>query len=276
VLTYLGLKDKIPADPPSPGRSYAPVLEGRALPSKWDNTVFYEFETVRAIRTDRWKYVERLDEGPRELYDLAADPGELHNLADQPDEQSMQNRLRDQLHQFFDRYADPKFDLARGGTSKAQFLISEHPVVVRASYVDRSFTLDRTTARLDGPHVRLMTDDRTIAGWKNADDRAVWQLSRVRPGKYQIEAVWSLASSDENLPADRLVIEIDDTPLTEALAASGGDRVRTTGGWDQYKSFTLGTIELTAGDHQLTFHPSTALQNEWLRLRQLKLVPQAN
>ena len=273
VLTYLGLKDKIPADPPSPGRSYAPVLEGRVLPSKWDNTVFYEFETVRAVRTDNWKYVERLDQGPRELYDLAADPGELHNLADQPDEQSMQNRLRDQLHQFFDRHADPKFDLARGGTSKAQFLISEHPVVVRASLVDRSFTLDRTTVQLDGPHVKLMADDRTIAGWKSADDRAVWQLSRVRAGKYELQAVWSLAG---DLPAERFVIEIDGAPATAPLAASGGDRVKTTGGWDQFQSFTLGPIDLPAGNHELTFRPAAALQNEWIRLRQLKLVPLAN
>jgi len=70
ILNYLGLEDQIPKEPASPGRNYAPVLRGRSLDTSWDDTVFYEFETVRAIRTDDWKYVERLKDGPRELYDL--------------------------------------------------------------------------------------------------------------------------------------------------------------------------------------------------------------
>lgn len=276
VLSYLGLKDKIPDEPASPGRSYAQVLEGKALDMKWDNTVFYEFETVRAIRTDSWKYVERLDEGPRELYDLGQDPGELRNLADRPAVRSIQKELGDRLHAFFDRYADPKYDLAKGGTSKAQFLISETPPVVRASFVDRSFTLDATTVQLHGPHVKVLADQRTIAGWKDADDRAVWSLARVRPGKYEIHAVWSLAGSKGALETDRLALEIDGTSTEEQLAATGTDRVSTTGGWDRFASFRLGRIDLPAGDHQLIFRPAGALQGEWIRLRRLKLVPLSN
>ena len=80
VLDYLGLKDKQAAEPPSPGRSYAAALRGQ--PVEWDNVMFFDFENVRAVRTDRWKYIVRFPEGPNELYDLKADPGERTNLVD--------------------------------------------------------------------------------------------------------------------------------------------------------------------------------------------------
>ncbi len=273
VLSYLKLDDKIPVDPSSPGRSYAPVLEGGELDSKWDNTVFYEFETVRAVRTNDWKYVERLKDGPTELYDLSEDPGELRNLADQPAVESTQKDLRRQLHKFFDRYADPKYDLARGGTTKAQFLISEKPPVVRASYVDRSFTLDATTVQLQGANVRLLDDLRTIAGWKDANDRADWSLSRVKAGRYEVQATWSLVSSEDVLQVNRMDIEIDGKSITHQFADWGRDRVRSTGGWGKFVVFQPGQIDLSAGDHQVTFRPAGSLKGEWIRLRSLKLVP---
>ena len=276
VLSYLDLKDRIPEVPLSPGRSYAPILEGGAMDPEWENTVFYEFETVRAVRTDDWKYVERLKDGPRELYDLRKDPGELKNLIDQAAVESVQNDLRDRLHKFFDRYADPKYDLAKGGTTKAQFLISDKPPVAHASYVDRSLTLDSTTVQLQGENVEVLDDLRTIAGWKDASDRAVWLLSRVRPGKYEVQAVWSLAGSEADLQENRLALEIDGKSVMDQLGASTGDRAKTTGAWDRFNRFTLGQIELSAGNHQATVRPAGRLKAEWIRLRSLKLVPIEN
>jgi len=276
VLGYLGLEGRIPGAPRSPGRSYAPVLEGATLDAKWDNTVFFEFETVRAVRTDTWKYVERLNDGPRELYHLKEDPGELRNMIDRPAVQSIQQDLGDRLDRFFDRYADPKYDLAHGGTSKARFLISERKPVVRPSSVDGSLTLDATTVQLHGPQLRLLEDQRSIAGWKDASDRAVWSLVRVKPGTYEIQAAWSLAGPQAAVQQSRLALEIDGKSVADQLAASGGDRVRATGDWDQFDSFKLGQIDLSAGDHEVSFHPAGTLQAEWTRLRWLKLVPVTN
>ena len=55
---------------------------------------------------------------PRELYNLKSDPGERDNLADQPGHTETQKELRRRLQAFFDRYAEPKYDLWRGGKSK--------------------------------------------------------------------------------------------------------------------------------------------------------------
>lgn len=44
VLSYLGLSEKLPTKPRSPGRDFSPVLRGK--PFEWNNVVFYEMETT--------------------------------------------------------------------------------------------------------------------------------------------------------------------------------------------------------------------------------------
>jgi arylsulfatase A-like enzyme len=117
VLDYLGLRDKTPQSPPLPGRSYASKLH--RAPANWDDTIFFEFENTRAIRTSDWKYIERFPDGPNELYDLIRDAEERHNVVDQSAHAAKQAELRGRLEEFFNRYADPKYDLSRGGKSKA-------------------------------------------------------------------------------------------------------------------------------------------------------------
>lgn len=118
MLGYLGLADQQPAAPKLPGRDFSPVLRGQSGLA-WDNAVFYEMETCRAIREERWKYVSRFPSGPYELYDMAADPQERFNLFGQPDMQEISQKLARRLDRFFDAYADPKYDVLKGGGSKA-------------------------------------------------------------------------------------------------------------------------------------------------------------
>ena len=125
VLNYLGLGAKIPTRPEPPGRSFDKVLHGKRV--AWDNVVYYEFENVRAIRTEAWKYIERIGQGPNELYNLKEDPGERSNLYDKPAHREIQADLRKRLHAFFDRYADPKWDLWQGGDAKGGLLMGKAP-----------------------------------------------------------------------------------------------------------------------------------------------------
>lgn len=118
VLTHLGLGDKMPTSPRSPGRDFSRAIRGEPV-AAWDNTVFYEMETMRAIRTEGWKYVARQPAGPFELYDMARDPMERANLFGQPGTESRRAELAARLDDFFGRYADPKYDIWKGGVSKA-------------------------------------------------------------------------------------------------------------------------------------------------------------
>ncbi|MBI3880123.1 MAG: sulfatase-like hydrolase/transferase [Verrucomicrobia bacterium] len=118
VLGQLGLGDKMPAKPKSPGRDFSPALRGEPMP--WDNVMFYEMETTRAVRTDDWKYVARFPNGPFELYDMKADPRERFNLYGQPGTDSKHAELAKRLDDFFTQYADPQYDIWKGGRSKAK------------------------------------------------------------------------------------------------------------------------------------------------------------
>ncbi len=117
LLGHLGLADQMPAKPPSPGRDASPFLRGKTAP--WDDVVFYEFEDTRAVRTADWKLIRRHPNGADELYHLADDPEEEKNLFDDPAHAAAQRQLQARLDAFFARYADPQYDLWKGGRSKA-------------------------------------------------------------------------------------------------------------------------------------------------------------
>lgn len=76
--------------PPSDGLSLIPTLSGHAEAQQHHEFLYFEFYEAggrQAVVTDRWKAV-RLNwiakpDGPLELYDLAQDLGEEHDVADQ-------------------------------------------------------------------------------------------------------------------------------------------------------------------------------------------------
>ena len=108
----------------TPGKTYAPLLRGEDM--DWEDDVFFEFVTLRVIRTPKWKYMKRFDrEEPDTLFDMEADPGETINLAADPAYNEVVEALDDRLTAFFETYAVPEYDLWKGGTAKGR-LLEEH------------------------------------------------------------------------------------------------------------------------------------------------------
>ena len=103
----------------SPGRDFSPILRGEPFATTDDDAMFFEFETVRAVRTRTMKLIRRHPDGPHELYDLQTDPGETRNLHDVPEYAATREALLARLEAFFARYADPQYDLWKAGRSKA-------------------------------------------------------------------------------------------------------------------------------------------------------------
>jgi hypothetical protein len=83
-----------------------------------------EQEETRAIRTDEWLYMKRF-QGSRlypfedALYNLVDDPDERNNLIASPHRVEIAKDLSTRIDAFFNRYADPKFDLWHGGSAKS-------------------------------------------------------------------------------------------------------------------------------------------------------------
>ena len=117
LLDYLGLGDRLADRSQLPGNSYASALLGG--PAGEYDQIFHEFENARLVRNNRWKYTWRHPDGPDELYDMVADPGERQNAAGDERLAGVIQDLRKEIDSFFGRYADPEFDLWRGGRSKA-------------------------------------------------------------------------------------------------------------------------------------------------------------
>jgi len=118
VLSHLGLGERMPTQPKSPGRDFSAVLRGGTLP--WEDVMYYEMETTRAIHVGDWKYVARYPNGPYELYDLTNDPRERFNRFGQPGTEARRAELALRLDRFFAHYADPEYDIWQGGRSKAK------------------------------------------------------------------------------------------------------------------------------------------------------------
>jgi len=116
------------------GRDLTPLLKAPDAP--WEHPAFYEFTGYHfgsnvtrivsnapekailqeipwyvALRDDRWKYIRYLTPGEtEELYDLRADPEELHNLADRTEHRETLHALRQrtlaELHRTGADFAD--------------------------------------------------------------------------------------------------------------------------------------------------------------------------
>ncbi len=120
LLGYIGMGDRRIAN--TPGKDFTPMLSGKDV-DNWDDAAFFEFVTVRVIRTPGWKYMKRLDdEEPNTLYDLKNDPEERVNLIDNPAYIDVAKELDARLTAFFDKYSDKKYDVWKGGTAKGILL----------------------------------------------------------------------------------------------------------------------------------------------------------
>ena len=110
LLDYLGVDVTLEH---SPGRSFADILKGgEGAPNP---VVFYEQEESRGLRTARFAYWQRLEgTGPEVLYDMEADPGQHHDLAQDPAYRELITGFRQQLAEFFDRYRTPATTSGRG------------------------------------------------------------------------------------------------------------------------------------------------------------------
>ena len=111
--TMLDLAD-VQVPPAMRGRSLVPLVQGESVP--WRQDFFYEHlyerETIpksEGVRTERHKYVRYFERNPvfEQLFDLAEDPNEVHNLAGEPEFASLLEGLRDRCDELRDSVGGP-------------------------------------------------------------------------------------------------------------------------------------------------------------------------
>ena len=102
ICEIAGVADAVPDH--CVGHSYLPLLRGEAM--ERDETCYGEYGDLRMIRDKRWKLVWRYPAGPHDLFDLAADPGELQNVFD--DNPAEVQRLKTRLDAFYRAHENPE------------------------------------------------------------------------------------------------------------------------------------------------------------------------
>ncbi|WP_158633612.1 sulfatase [Tautonia sociabilis] len=123
ILDLAGVPDDPVRADRGDGRSLAPLLDGPS-DTAWDghDALFWHFPhyyptttPVGAIRSGDWKLLEYFEDGRVELYDLASDPSERHDRAeDCPDlVASLRRRLRDWRREVDAQMPEPNPAFAR-------------------------------------------------------------------------------------------------------------------------------------------------------------------
>ncbi len=103
------------------GTSLSPLLRDENIDFR--DEVFMEQEETRTIRTSQWLFMKRIEntnyDFQHELYDLVNDPDERKNLAQDPKFAEVVAELSTRVDEFFTKYADPRWDLWKGGVVKS-------------------------------------------------------------------------------------------------------------------------------------------------------------
>lgn len=105
VLPTLGARAGVPAPAGSEGRDFGAVIRDPARAGR-QRLVFAYRNVQRAIRDERWKLIRYPRVGVTQLFDLAADPLERHDLAGDPAHAGTRTRLTTQLGEELTRAGD--------------------------------------------------------------------------------------------------------------------------------------------------------------------------
>ncbi len=108
--TILDLCDLPPLET-AEGQSLAGVIHGETDTAREEIFGIYK-NLQRMARTDRWKLIEYPEAGVTQLFDIEADPDELHNLADDADHQDELANMQDLLRKLQQEFSDPMLEAA--------------------------------------------------------------------------------------------------------------------------------------------------------------------
>ncbi|MGD9644841.1 MAG: sulfatase-like hydrolase/transferase [Pirellulales bacterium] len=283
---------------PLDGVSLLPLLHGERLPPRqlywhFPNYTNQGGRPAGAIRDGDWKLVEQFEDGSVELYNLAQDPGEAHDLA--TSEPSRAADLRDQLARWRASVG------ARMPTPNPQFDADLH----RRLYVDQdpSRLVAESTASATEPawtewrsamnaavknrrpqvtpprgDIRLHASDATVHGqslrfepephknvlgyWTDAADWAEWEFDITTSGTYEVEIQQGCGPGSGGATVD---VEIGDQAVSFT--------VQDTGHFQSMIQPIVGQVELAAGKHRLAVKPRTKPGAAVMDLRRVVLRP---
>jgi len=244
VPTLLAATGTAPSSQPCDGVNLLPLLTQGKKPER--ASLFWHYPHYSnqrgfpggAIRTGDWKLIESFDDGHLELYHLAEDPSEMQNLAlSHPSRtQEMLAALR-AWRQEMDaqpmRGPNPDYD-----PLAAWHLIQQGP--------KGALQLPASLAEVHGSMLRYEPPPHknTLGYWTRAEDWASWDVQVEKPGAFTVRMRFGCGPGHGGSAVD-ITIAGQTMPFT----------VKETGGFQNWETAELGTVQLAAGRHTLSIRP---------------------
>lgn len=271
-------KDMGPLD----GVSIMPLIKGESLPPR---TLYWHFPNYTnqggrpagAIRDGDWKLIEQFEDGRLELYHLANDPSEMHNLA--ASDASLANELHGKLktwrlqvgaqmplpnpnfdaapHKCLYIDQDPSRLVAATTAADTRPAWKAWRAAMNAAIKDQTPSVTPATgdirlhakdARIHGQTLRYepQPNKNVLGYWTNASDWAEWEFTAPAAGTYEVDIQQGCGTGSGGALVD---VKIDTQSLTFT--------VQETGHFQKMILRTLGNVQLAPGRHTLSVQPQS-------------------
>jgi putative membrane-bound dehydrogenase-like protein len=142
-------------------------------------------------------------------------------------------------------------------------LALNQPEVVQP-FNDGSIRLFATNCRAYGPTIKMEETYRALGWWNSQEDHCIWsfEVPTGAAGDYRVTLEYSCA---DNSAGNTVVVEAGGESLSGKVASSGG--------WDKYRGWNLGTIKLPEGRNELLVRSSGPINRALFDLGGIRLVP---
>ena len=283
---------------PVDGVDIGKLLRGESLPSRplyWHlpNYTNQGSRPSGAIRDGDWKLVEHFEDDSIELYDLAHDPSEEHNLAASEPKRAAEllEKLRTwrvavgarmptpnpaydaNLHRQLYVDHDPSLLKAKStaAVTAQDWIAWRKGMNVAVKGLEKSVTpatgdirLHAQDAHIHGQTLRYesQSNKNVLGYWTNERDWADWNFELKSAGEYEVEVQQGCGKGSGG--AD-VAVEIDDQVLNFT--------VQDTGHFQNQILRTIGTVKLAPGKHSLAVKPLTKPGAAVMDLRRVVLRP---
>jgi putative heme-binding domain-containing protein len=127
---------------------------------------------------------------------------------------------------------------------------------------DGSARLLATDCRIYGPTLKFESQYRNLGFWGSEQDTAVWTVKLPKAGKYRVSLDYACA---DGTAGNRYRLEVAGQVLT--------GEIEGTGNWDSYRSTGIGTLDLPAGEIEVTMRSDGPLRSYLMDLRGIALRP---
>lgn len=122
--------------------------------------------------------------------------------------------------------------------------------------------LSAVNAEIYGEKIVFEPRYQNLGYWSSRKDHAVWTVQVPATGQYDVFVEWAC---DDSCAGNSFQLAAGDSILTGVVPG--------TGDWDVYQKQKFGSMELAAGQQQLTVQPASGLQGSLFDLKFIELVP---